>query len=42
MLHHYQDATKGYGVSSSLWDIVSGSDFPQKDAAKKMAEDLVE
>ena len=27
MLHHYQDATKGYGVSSSLWDILLKSDF---------------
>lgn len=27
MLHHYQDATKGYGVSSSLWDIILKSDF---------------
>jgi sterol desaturase/sphingolipid hydroxylase (fatty acid hydroxylase superfamily) len=22
MLHHYQDPSKGYGVSSSLWDII--------------------
>ncbi|SFD53785.1 Fatty acid hydroxylase superfamily protein [Chitinophaga sp. CF118] len=27
MLHHYQDATKGFGVSSSLWDKVLHSDF---------------
>ncbi|MBC7889358.1 MAG: sterol desaturase family protein [Ferruginibacter sp.] len=27
MLHHYQDSTKGYGVSSSLWDIILKSDF---------------
>lgn len=27
MMHHYSDATKGYGVSSSLWDKVFGSDF---------------
>lgn len=27
MLHHYQESTKGYGVSSSLWDIVLKSDF---------------
>ncbi|WP_295654078.1 sterol desaturase family protein [uncultured Mucilaginibacter sp.] len=25
MLHHYQDPTKGYGVSSDLWDRVFGS-----------------
>ncbi len=29
MLHHYQDPDKGYGVSSSLWDIVFGSTFPK-------------
>jgi sterol desaturase/sphingolipid hydroxylase (fatty acid hydroxylase superfamily) len=27
MLHHYQDPNKGYGVSSSLWDIIMGSGF---------------
>jgi sterol desaturase/sphingolipid hydroxylase (fatty acid hydroxylase superfamily) len=27
MLHHYQDPNKGYGVSSSLWDIILGSGF---------------
>lgn len=27
MLHHYQDPTKGFGVSSSLWDVVLGSYF---------------
>lgn len=27
MLHHYQDPSKGYGVSSSLWDIIMGSGF---------------
>ncbi len=35
MLHHYQDASKGFGVSSSLWDIVSGSGFPKKETGKK-------
>jgi sterol desaturase/sphingolipid hydroxylase (fatty acid hydroxylase superfamily) len=30
MLHHYQDATKGYGVSSSLWDKIFDSDFIKK------------
>ncbi|RNI21874.1 sterol desaturase family protein [Rufibacter latericius] len=30
MLHHYSDATKGYGVSSALWDKVFGSDFIKK------------
>lgn len=27
MLHHYQDPTKGYGVSSSLWDEILRSNF---------------
>jgi len=30
MLHHYEDSTKGYGVSSSLWDLILQSDFPKK------------
>lgn len=30
MLHHYSDPTKGYGVSSALWDKVLGSDFIKK------------
>jgi sterol desaturase/sphingolipid hydroxylase (fatty acid hydroxylase superfamily) len=30
MLHHYEDPSKGYGVSSVLWDKVFQSDFPKK------------
>jgi sterol desaturase/sphingolipid hydroxylase (fatty acid hydroxylase superfamily) len=30
MLHHYSDASKGFGVSSELWDRVLNSGFPQK------------
>ena len=30
MLHHYQDETKGFGVSSSLWDKVLKSDFKKQ------------
>jgi 4-hydroxysphinganine ceramide fatty acyl 2-hydroxylase len=30
MLHHYQDPSKGYGVSSPVWDKVFGSDFIKK------------
>jgi sterol desaturase/sphingolipid hydroxylase (fatty acid hydroxylase superfamily) len=30
MLHHYEDSTKGYGVSSPLWDRILNSDFPKK------------
>jgi sterol desaturase/sphingolipid hydroxylase (fatty acid hydroxylase superfamily) len=30
MLHHYDDSSKGYGVSSALWDILFQSDFPKK------------
>lgn len=29
MLHHYDDPTKGYGVSSVLWDKILDSDFPK-------------
>ena len=30
MLHHYSDASKGYGVSSPLWDKIFSSDFIKK------------
>ncbi len=30
MLHHYDDSSKGYGVSSALWDKIFHSDFPKK------------
>lgn len=30
MLHHYQDPNKGFGVSSSLWDVVMGTRFSRK------------
>ncbi|MBS1950885.1 MAG: sterol desaturase family protein [Bacteroidetes bacterium] len=30
MLHHYQEPTKGFGVSSALWDKILGSDFKKK------------
>jgi sterol desaturase/sphingolipid hydroxylase (fatty acid hydroxylase superfamily) len=30
MLHHYDDMSKGYGVSSVLWDKIFNSDFPKK------------
>ena len=30
MLHHYADPSKGYGVSSALWDKIFRSDFPKK------------
>ena len=30
MLHHYSDSTKGYGVSSSIWDIFFQSGFKNK------------
>jgi 4-hydroxysphinganine ceramide fatty acyl 2-hydroxylase len=30
MLHHYQDPSKGYGVSSPIWDKVFRSDFAKK------------
>jgi sterol desaturase/sphingolipid hydroxylase (fatty acid hydroxylase superfamily) len=34
MLHHYQDADKGYGVSSPFWDLIFGSDFDKKKKTK--------
>jgi len=30
MLHHYQDETKGFGVSSELWDKIFHSGFPKQ------------
>jgi sterol desaturase/sphingolipid hydroxylase (fatty acid hydroxylase superfamily) len=30
MKHHYQDPAKGFGVSSKVWDIIIGTDFPDK------------
>lgn len=33
MLHHYDDSTKGYGVSTSLWDEIFRSGFPKKQKA---------
>jgi len=29
MRHHYQDAEKGFGVSSPMWDYIVGTDFPK-------------
>lgn len=31
MKHHYQDPTKGFGVSSPLWDLIIGTYFPDKE-----------
>jgi sterol desaturase/sphingolipid hydroxylase (fatty acid hydroxylase superfamily) len=30
MTHHYNDATRGFGVSSTLWDKILGSEFIKK------------
>ncbi len=30
MLHHYADETRGFGVSSALWDKIFRSDYKQK------------
>jgi sterol desaturase/sphingolipid hydroxylase (fatty acid hydroxylase superfamily) len=30
MLHHYADPSKGYGVSTKVWDTILNSDFPKK------------
>jgi len=32
--HHYQNPGKGYGVSSPLWDIISGTNFSKKEEQK--------
>jgi sterol desaturase/sphingolipid hydroxylase (fatty acid hydroxylase superfamily) len=34
MKHHYQDSHKGYGVSSPVWDVVIGTNFPPKPSSK--------
>ncbi len=31
MKHHYMDSTKGFGVSSPVWDEVMGTNFPKKE-----------
>ncbi len=30
MKHHYMDSTRGFGVSSPVWDEVMGTNFPKK------------
>lgn len=30
MKHHFQDSSKGYGVSTPVWDLIIGTDFPEK------------
>ncbi|MBK9108464.1 MAG: sterol desaturase family protein [Saprospiraceae bacterium] len=30
MLHHYHDSTRGFGVSSALWDLILGSNFKEE------------
>jgi sterol desaturase/sphingolipid hydroxylase (fatty acid hydroxylase superfamily) len=34
MLHHYDDATKGYGVTSDMWDKVFGSELSKREPNK--------
>jgi sterol desaturase/sphingolipid hydroxylase (fatty acid hydroxylase superfamily) len=34
MKHHYQDPHKGYGVSSPIWDMIIGTNFPPKTEKK--------
>ncbi|MET6995871.1 sterol desaturase family protein [Chitinophaga defluvii] len=38
MLHHYSEPTKGYGVSSPLWDLIFRSDFDKKQPAAEKQE----
>jgi len=33
--HHYVDDTKGFGVSSPIWDVLVQSDFPKKKFTNK-------
>lgn len=35
MKHHYMDETKGFGVSSPVWDKVIGTDFPKVEKVKQ-------
>lgn len=47
MLHHYSDPEKGFGVSSSIWDVFFNSGFPKKKPAKsvkteKLSQETVE
>jgi len=34
MRHHYQNAEKGFGVSSPMWDYIVGTEFPKSDNEK--------
>ena len=36
MKHHYQDASKGFGVSTPLWDIIVGTNFLQNKGKKEV------
>lgn len=40
MMHHYADASKGYGVSSDLWDKIFFSDFAKKKSKSKADQNL--
>ena len=43
MLHHYNEPTKGFGVSSSLWDIILRSGFekqPKRNVERQKADFL--
>lgn len=36
MKHHYQDPTKGFGVSTPLWDVIVGTNFLQGKEKKEI------
>ena len=36
--HHYQDSTKDFGVSNSLWDMVLGTNGPKSTAPERKAK----
>ncbi len=42
MKHHFQDSSKGFGVSTPLWDVLIGTNFPlKKNGAVKNLKDQV-
>jgi sterol desaturase/sphingolipid hydroxylase (fatty acid hydroxylase superfamily) len=36
MKHHYQDPSKGFGVSTPLWDVIVGTNFLQSNEKKEI------
>lgn len=38
MKHHYQDPTKGFGVSTPLWDIIIGTNFWANNSKREVVQ----